>query len=74
MESDNTEDKKDSSDMVFETRAEYEDVEELAPMEELPMDEKLEELSLEDALPIEVPVDASPETIERTKKAAKQKK
>ena len=38
------------------------------------MDEKLEELSLEDALPIEVPVDASPETIERTKKAAKQKK
>ena len=74
LESDNTEDKKDSSDMVFETRAEYEDVEELAPMEELPMDEKLEELSLEDALPIEVPVDASPEIIERTKKAAKQKK
>ena len=68
------EEKKDSSDMMFETKTEYEDVEDLEPMEEIPMEEKLEELTLEDALPVESPIDSDPETIEKGKKKSKSKK
>ena len=45
---DDEEEKKDSSDMMFETKTEYEDVEDLEPMEEIPMEEKLEELTHKD--------------------------
>ena len=68
------EEKKDSSDMMFETKTEYEDVEDLEPMEEILMEEKLEELTLEDALPVESPIDSDPKTIEKGKKKSKSKK
>ena len=63
--------KKDSSDMVFETKTEYEDVEDLEPMEEIPMEEKLEELTLEDALPVESPIDSNPDALGKGKKKSK---
>ena len=50
---------------TFMSKTEYEDVEDLEPMEEIPMEEKLEELTLEDALPVESPIDSDPETIEK---------